>query len=62
MNEKEVYTCSAFGYGRYGQLGYNCVSFTRIPFIVTVPDPVFSISCGDAHSVILSETFKIYTF
>ena len=62
MSSKDYHTCSAFGYGRYGQLGYSCSSFTRIPFIISLPEPIFSLAGGDGHSALLTETFKLYTF
>lgn len=62
MASKDFYTCSAFGYGRYGQLGHLCPSFTRNPYLISLVDPIFSFSCGDGHSALLAETFKLYTF
>lgn len=59
---KDQSTCSAFGYGRYGQLGNECLSYSRVPLQISVPESIFSISAGDGHSALLTETHKLYTF
>jgi Protein tyrosine and serine/threonine kinase/Regulator of chromosome condensation (RCC1) repeat len=62
MAGKDFYTCSVFGYGKYGQLGHECATFNRAPSLISLPEPIFSVSGGEGHSGVLTEAFKLYTF
>lgn len=62
MAQKDNYICSAFGYGRYGQLGLISLVPSQNPNVITVDEPIFAVSAGEGHTAVLTETFHLFIF
>ncbi|OMJ95254.1 hypothetical protein SteCoe_1469 [Stentor coeruleus] len=62
MSSPKNCVCSSFGYGHYGQLGQPCQTFSLSPIIISIPEPITQISAGDGHTILLTESQKLYTF
>lgn len=62
MLTKETFYCCSFGFGRLGQLGYECPHHSSRPRSLSITESIFSISTGESHSILLTDSFKLYSF
>jgi alpha-tubulin suppressor-like RCC1 family protein len=53
---------SGFGYGKNGQLGESGQNYSPSPIQISIPESIFSVSAGEGHCMILTDSFKVYVF
>jgi mitogen-activated protein kinase kinase kinase 9 len=53
--------CSGFGSSKYGQLGVPNALLLPSPTILKVPEQVLAVWAGDGHSLLLTESLKLYS-
>ena len=60
MINSQMY-CSGFGSSKFGQLGQPSKDYVFLPTEISTPEPVFLISAGEDHTILLTENSRIYS-
>mmetsp|Transcript_14493 Transcript_14493/g.21134 ORF Transcript_14493/g.21134 Transcript_14493/m.21134 type:complete len:687 (+) Transcript_14493:915-2975(+) len=61
MQSKESFICAGFGSCKYGQLGIEDTTYSEKPVLINLKEPVFAVSAGEGHSVILTENLSLFS-
>ena len=62
LNELKSNEILVFGYNSYGQLGLGHTENVYVPKLLTLDDSIIRVSCGESHTMILSDEGKVIVF